>query len=218
MFQLSSLFRFDWHHLYFFKEGSNWVLTDVPNSFQKPFACQLVCSRASPWTTTEIIFQNSTIHILNQTRECIVGDLGKPRGCSGAKARTFTYFWVRSKLTFSQARENCHESSAKLFDLVDHKKETAEFLLRNMLPDHTFWIGWQFNPNQPFPGWLSEDNQRMNGYEILPQHPPGLERFAAISYEYNLNDSWTPPAVYVAKEQTETLHSVCYKIQNVAFF
>ena len=93
-----------------------------------------------------------------------------------------------------------------------------EFLLKNMLPANTFWVGVQRKSN-PDVSWVTQNDQRVNEIVTLSfVEPTELnDDFLAISYMYK-SDEKTPLQVYVRKQENETLPSVCYHIRDVDFF
>ena len=182
------------------------------------FVCQQVFSRLEPWVTEEVLHDNSSMYSLKQNRTCTNGDLGHPRGCSGAKERTITYFWVRQNLTFMEARARCHEHSAKLFDLFDNEVSSIEFLLKNMYPDSTFWIGIEKVDIHPHL-WITEDKQDMSPYVDVSSLSANTDhdKYLSISYQYTPNMQ-TPLDVFYWRRDNETLPSVCYHVVNKDYF
>ena len=195
------------------------IIDDGSMVYTEEFVCQQVFSHLEPWVTEELLHDNSSMYSLKQNRTCVNGDLGHPRGCSGAKERTITYFWVREIMTFLNARENCHKKSAKLFDLLDGELSTIEFLLIHMLNDSTFWVGIEKSTGRWKNKWITEDKQDMSPYVDVSSFSANTDddKYLSISYQYTPNMQ-TPLDVFYWRRDNETLPSVCYEVINGANF
>ena len=148
----------------------------------------------------------------------MVGSLGKPRACTGPRERTFSYYWIMKNMTFLEARDNCHNMSGKLFDYFDGKREPVEFLLVHMLPVNKFWVGLEISSDQRST-WISEDEQNLQwAVKLSGKSLKGADdKYLAIDFVFD-DSKLTPINVIVRLKGNETLPSVCYRIDNVAWF
>ena len=202
------------------KNAKGVTIADVGNYAKKPVGCQQVFSNVGPWEFETVIHDNTTIYTLTQTRNCTNGTLGQPRGCSGAKERSLTYFWIHENLTFFEARENCHNMSAILFDQFTGKIDLLNFLFKHMLPAHVFWVGVEHDTSSEYVDRLiSEDGQTMHWRIDLSKESStnDEDRFLSMNYEYSEEKS-TPRQVFYKMRGNETLPSVCYRFQTLTEF
>ena len=193
---------------------------DVPARAKIVFSCQLVYSQVSDWISGDVIHDSHSNYSLKQTRFCVNGTIGKPRGCAGPKERLFTYLWIRQNMTFLEARENCHNMSGKLFDYLDGQISTIEFFLIHMLPTHAFWIGIERVTGWGANLWVTEEKQRMSGHWMpLSADSPNSDEDKYLSIDYVFDpDTKTPMNVFFRRNENETLPSVCYSIKNLSDF
>ena len=200
------------------KSGSSIFLHDDSSGHRYPFACQLVSSTATSWVDVTVLQDSTDNYVLLQNRSCVIGNLGKPRACFGPRQRTFSYFWIMKNMTFLEARDNCHNMSGKLFDYFDGTRETIEFLLVNMLPVNKFWVGLEIS-NDHKNTWISEDEQNLQwAVKLTEKSLKGADdKYLAIDYTFDENKR-TSIKVLVRLKGNETLPSVCYRIDNVAWF
>ena len=121
-------------------------------------------------------------------------------------------------MTFLEARDNCHNMSGKLFDYFDGKRETIEFLLVHMLPVNKFWVGLEISSDHKNT-WISEDEQNLQwAVKLTEKSLKGADdKYLAIDYTFDENKR-TSIKVLVRLKGNETLPSVCYRIDSVAWF
>ena len=139
------------------------VLIDEPIDAKQPFACQLVYSQLGPWISIDPPILDSPLTFMEkQYRSCLNGSLGTPRGCIGAKERTFGYIWVRDRMNYSAAFDHCDKSWAKLFDYFYENRNTVEFMCQHMQPDNVFWV--DLNDLEIEDVWVTSLNQSTNRF------------------------------------------------------
>ena len=199
------------------KMWNSIFLHDDNSGHRHQFACQLVFSTATPWVDVTVLQDSTDKYVLLQNRSCVIGNLGKPRPCTGPRERTFSYFWIMKNMTFLEARDNCHNMSGKLFDYFDGKRETIEFLLVHMLPVNKFWVGLEMSSDHNI--WISEDEQNLQWAVTLSANSPkgADDKYLAVDYVFD-DSKLTPTSVLMRLKGNETLPSVCYRIENVAWF
>ena len=121
-------------------------------------------------------------------------------------------------MSFFEAEENCRNFSAKLFDYFDGNADVIELMLEHMQPVETFWTGVRY-ASHPDGSWITGDKQRMNTFLTIPDVDSidGDDKFLAISFDFE-PDEPIPLEVFVRKTENDALPSVCYRIENIAFF
>ena len=95
------------------------------------------------------------------------------------------FFWVHTKLTADNARTNCKQYSARLFDkLFDGGYSAIVFLAQHLQPEFHFLLG--ISDKQQDGLWLSSDGQKMNDYlaNFIETEPNGgsVENNLAVQY------------------------------------
>ena len=120
-------------------------------------------------------------------------------------------------MTFTEASDNCHEMSGKLFDFTDDVKNAIKLLLERMLPAETFWTGIRHSDLGD--SWITQDGQLMDNFVNKPRFQPSNdENFLAMSYSFDEVFEPTNRNVFFPKRENETLPSVCYKISSLDYF
>ena len=180
------MFRYDEHYVIADEQNGNIKIHDYPGNSEFFFPCQKVFSQFTPWIDVAILVNSSDQYTVKQKRSCIRSNIGEPRDCVGPPERLETFFWVRDLVTYDEAKQNCTNKGAKLFDELDGTTPILEFLVKGMLPTEKFWVGLKDDIVEGV--WITEEGQRMNDYfSFAPSEPkpdPPREDCLILYYVY----------------------------------
>ena len=186
-------------------------MIDCSINGQKQFGCQKVFSQATGWMLDSVLIDNSTLHLSKEIRSCVSSSVGKPPGCNSPMERYVYFFWVHTKLTADNARTNCKQYSARLFDkLFDGGYSAIVFLAQHLQPEFHFLLG--ISDKQQDGLWLSSDGQKMNDYlaNFIENEPNGgsVENNLAVQYRKLASGEYIRCYFDVNNQQ---MVSACYK-------